>query len=36
MHPGPVLRVISWLGMTFGAAFGVFFLVYRFAPDLLP
>ena len=36
LHPGPVLRVISWMGMIFGAAFGLFFLMYRFAPGLLP
>lgn len=36
MHPGPVLRTISWLGLIFGTLFGLFFLVYRFAPTLLP
>ncbi len=36
MHPGPVLRIISWMGMIFGALFGLFFLVYRFAPQVLP
>ncbi len=36
MHPGLVLRIISWMGMIFGALFGLFFLVYRFAPQILP
>ncbi len=36
MHPGPVLRIISWMGMIFGALFGLFFLVYPFAPQVLP
>lgn len=36
MHPGPVLRAISWMGMIFGASFGLFFLIYRFAPQMLP